>query len=48
MALVCYNGAKECDGCGYCFDRDPYEVEDDNIDTLFDQKREKELIDDSE
>ena len=37
MALICYNRAKECDGCGYCFDYDPYEIEDDNIDDLFDK-----------
>lgn len=44
MALICYNRAKECDGCGYCFDYDPYEIEDDNIDDLFDRKRDKEVI----
>lgn len=44
MALLCYNGARECDGCGWCFDHDPYEVADDNIDDLFDQQRDKELI----
>ena len=44
MALICYNGSKECDGCGYCFDYDPYEIEDDNIDDLFDRKRDKEVI----
>ena len=44
MALICYNRAKECDGCGYWFDYDPYEIEDDNIDDLFDKKRDKEVI----
>lgn len=45
MALICYNGSKECDGCMWCYDNDPYEIEDDNIDELYDSYRDKKLLD---
>lgn len=46
MALLCYNGTKECDGCMWCYDHDPYEIKELDEDFEFDSKREKELIKD--
>lgn len=47
MALLCYNGTKECDGCQWCYDHDTYyESKNDDVDLLYDISRDKSLYSD--